>query len=53
MPDLNHLLHRQQQELLFAQAASSTEARLAHQALARAYGRKIADHRREMGVASL
>ncbi len=47
MSDLNYLLYRQQRELLFAQEATCTEARLAHQGLARAYGLRIDDYRKD------
>lgn len=40
--DLNYLFHRQQVEKSRADSASSEEARLAHEELAREYERQIA-----------
>ena len=53
MSDLNYLLYRQQRELLFAQAATCIEARLAHQGLARAFGLRIDDYRKDANSAPL
>ena len=53
MSDLNYLLYRQQRELLFAQEASCAEARLAHHGLAKAYGLRIDDYRKDANLAPL
>lgn len=45
MEDLNYLLKREQEELLRAQSATCSAARIAHQGLARGYARRIRDHR--------
>lgn len=41
MEDLNYLLRREQEELIFAFKAGSTESRAAHSALACAYAQRI------------
>lgn len=48
MDDLNYLYQRQQVSLMAAESAVTTEGRLAHSALARAYGRRIDTLRAEM-----
>ena len=45
--DLNQLLYRHQVSLMRADAASCTEARLAHRGLARGYADRIARMRAE------
>jgi hypothetical protein len=42
MEDLNYLYYRQQVSIMAAEAAGNAEARVAHNALARAYGHRIA-----------
>jgi len=46
MEDLNYLYSRQQISLMAAESATTLEARFAHTALARAYGRRIDAHRK-------
>jgi hypothetical protein len=43
--DLNYLLYRHQISLMRADSAASTEARHAHQGLARGYARRVAELR--------
>jgi hypothetical protein len=45
MDDLNHLLKREQEELLRAQAATCSKTRISHHGLAQGYARRIRDHR--------
>lgn len=45
MEDLNYLLKREQEEMLRAQSATCSAARISHQSLARGYARRIRDHR--------
>jgi|GEM_PF-918461 len=44
MDDLNHLMRREQEELLRAQSASCVSSRTAHQGLAQGYARLIRAH---------
>ncbi|EQA96888.1 hypothetical protein FHS51_001372 [Sphingobium wenxiniae] len=44
MEDLNHLLKREQEEMLRAQASRCSATRHAHQGLAQGYARRIRDH---------
>ncbi len=45
--DVNYLLHREQVELMRAQAATSEPARAAHRELAELYRARVQSHRRD------
>ncbi|QUT04229.1 hypothetical protein KFK14_13925 [Sphingobium phenoxybenzoativorans] len=45
MEDLNYLLHREQVEILLARETTNASAKAAHDTLARAYARRIDQHR--------
>src|SRR3546814_10157013 len=45
LDNIDYLFHREKAELLCAQSATCTESRIAHNALARAYARRIRDQR--------